>query len=140
AKDKFRERKSVDGVQITWIGSNFQNNFGRKVEENVAAAELKIHKLLEASRDMPIIHELGGEEVAETTLAHMWEMLKRQGRGESGTLLVNGYANILYIRDVNSVLWAVDCGWHSVNRGWGVGAGSVGFPGRWGGGGRVVSR
>ena len=40
----------------------------------------------------------------ETTLAQLYALLERQGRGEDGVLLVNGAANIFYIRDINRVL------------------------------------
>jgi len=114
AKDKFREGKATDGVKIAWLGSNFENNFLGKTEQNVAPATLRIQKLKKDSLDTPIISELG--DTAETTLAQLWELLKLQGSGQGGKLLVNGRANIAYIRDKNDLLSAVlaycyaDCG------------------------------
>ncbi|MEX2405065.1 MAG: hypothetical protein WD579_00515 [Candidatus Paceibacterota bacterium] len=140
AKDNFREGKETDGVSIIWLGSNFKSHFLGKIEENVEDTELKIHRLREYSRDIPIIHELGGEEIVETSLSHLWSLLKRQGQGEDGDLLTNGYANIFYIRDSQGVLWAVRALWFSGRRGWYVEAYSIEYPSRWDGGYQVFSR
>jgi hypothetical protein len=88
--------------------------------------------------DGPIIAELGGEEKSETTLSEMFSLMEKQGKGEDGVLLNNGYANIFYIRDLAGVLRAVGVRWGG--GGWGVGADSVGGPDRWDGGYRVFSR
>jgi len=138
AKDKFREGKTTDSVKIAWLGSNFENNFLGKTEKDVAPATLRIQKLKEASLDTPILAELGDR--AETTLAQLWELMKLQGSGQNGVLLVNGYANIFYVRDKNDVLWAVYALWYSVSDGWDVGADSVEHPRRWDVDNRVVSR
>ena len=130
----------TEGVKVGWLGDNFKRVFGDKVEKNAAGATLKIHTLLKGSTDTLIIAELGGEAVAETTLAQMWEMLKAQGRGQKGKLLVNGYANIFYIRDAQGTLWAVRCGWRSDYAAWDVLADPVTRPNGWGGGVQVVSR
>jgi hypothetical protein len=43
----------------------------------------------------------------ETTLAQVFALLEKQGKGEEGVLLVNGFSNIFYIRDINDVLRSV---------------------------------
>jgi len=68
----------------------------------------------------------------------MFALMAEQGNGEDGILLTNGYANIFYIRDIKGVFWAVRCLWGG--GGWRVGAGSVGSPDGWIGGGRFFSR
>lgn len=141
-KDHFKVGE-VDGVKIGWLGENFQKHFlagDGKVETNVAEATLRIYRLKKWSVDGPVIAELGGEEVAETTLAQIFEMMKAQGKGQKGNLLTNGYANIFYIRDVNGILWAVDCNWGTSRGDWDVSAYSVASPYGWGADGRVVSR
>lgn len=138
ANDKFREGKTTDGVSIAWLGSNFENNFLGKTEKDIAPATLRIQKLKKDSLDVPIIAELG--DTAETTLTQLWELMKLQGSGQKGSLLVNGYANIFYIRDKNDVLWAVRARWRAGHGGWGVGAFSVEDPGRWDADLQVVSR
>ncbi|MBA3789157.1 hypothetical protein H0X32_02035 [Patescibacteria group bacterium] len=106
-------------MKIYGIGVNFKSNFLGKIEDATRAETLKISKLKKASVDGPIMTETG-EMTTETTVGQFWEQLKQQGNGQSGPLLVNGYANIAYIRDQNEVLWAVDAGWDSSHAGtWG---------------------
>ena len=123
-------------VKIAWIQDNFRNNFSSKVEKAQAETTLNISKLKKNSLDALIITELGS--ATETTLANIWELLKKQPKGESGKLLTNSYANIFYVRDVKGVLWAVDVRWFG--DGWYVFADSVADPDRWFGDSRVFSR
>jgi len=123
-------------VKIAWIEDNFRNNFSSKVEEAQAETTLNISKLKKNSLDALIITELGS--ATETTLANIWELLKKQPKGESGKLLTNSYANIFYVRDVKGVLWAVHVLWDG--GGWGVFASSVAVSVEWGEGRRVFSR
>lgn len=142
AKDHFKVGK-VDGVTIGWIGDTFTGNFltgPGKNEIDVPAAGLRVHKLRRGSVDEPVVAELGGEEQVETYLACMWEMMKLQGAGQNGDLLVNGYANIFYVRDDNGVLWAAYCIWYSGARDWFVGADPVTYPREWSAGFQVFSR
>lgn len=125
-------------VRIGYLGDNFQKHFGRKEEGASEAVELKIHKLTESSLDAPIITELG--QTCEITLGQFFALLSKQGKGEAGPLLTNGWANIAYIRDDEGILWAVGAYWGSGGGGWGVRARSVEHPGGWGDGGRVLSR
>ena len=61
-----------------------------------------------------------------------------QSKGDEGVLLINGWANIFYIRDAKGVFCAVGVDWDG--DGWDVRARSVGCPRGWGAGGRVFSR
>lgn len=101
AQNKFRIGET-DGVKIGWLGENFKKNFLSVVEVGVAGVTLRIHRLEKDSLDAPILEELG--ETMETALARMWGLLKKQGHGQKGALLVNGYANIFYLRDVDNEL------------------------------------
>lgn len=125
-------------VKIAFAWDNFKNNFVPKVETDIQAGELKIHKLLRDSLDKPIIAELGANH--ETYLADLWAMLLEQPNGEKGKLLVNGRANIFYIRDVEGVLWAVSVGWGPAYGGWVLCPDSVSFPAPWDADDQVVSR
>jgi hypothetical protein len=133
AKTRFVTKNTPDNVSLGYISLNFQSAFlngtGRN-EIDVPKAELRIHKLRQNSVDAPIIEELGGNEQVETSLSTMWEMMKRQGQGQRGDLLVNGYYNIFYIRDDYGTLWAVGC-WISDYRFWCVDACSVACPSGW---------
>lgn len=118
-----------DGIKFWLSDSNFTDNFLGKVETNVAPATLRIHKLREEASDGEIIPELGGEEIVETTLFHLYQMIKRQPSGEDGDLLTDGYVNIFYIRDQRGELWAVYCYWYG--GGWSVYVFPVTTPSRW---------
>lgn len=141
AKEHFKVDRSGP-VVIGWIGDNFRNTFlagDGMVEGAVLEATLRIHRLVKASVDMSIIAELG-EAVAETTLGQMYEMMKVQGHGEQGNLLINCYANIFYVRDHNNVLWAAGCYWDSSGGCWSVGALPVTSSSTWSAGVQVFSR
>jgi len=134
-----KERKTAE-VPIGWMNDDAKRLAKGLVEPETPETTLRIHKLVRASVDGPILAELGGEETAETALAQMYELMKAQGQGQKGNLLTNGNANIFYIRDANGTLWAVDCSWHSDNRCWHVHAYSVTNPNTWNEGNQVVSR
>lgn len=120
-------KNNMDGVKFWYFGDNFQEHFLKKVEEGVEPATIKIYRLKEDSLDLPIIAALGDNH--ETKLLHLWELLKKQPKGEDGVLLTNGYANIFYIRAINGTLWAVHAYWGG--GGWSVYAHSVGDPDGW---------
>lgn len=129
AAEHFQEGLIVNGVKYySSFGDNFNKHFLPKVEENVSAAELRVHKLLRDSKDLGIRTEIG-EEKEETQLAYLHQCLKLQGNGEEGVLLTNGWANIFYIRDVEGNLWAVDAYWYV--GGWDLNAFSVEYPLAW---------
>ncbi|MFC1656939.1 hypothetical protein ACFL14_03205 [Patescibacteria group bacterium] len=126
------DRKTAE-VVIGWISDNFRNLFLQgegKIEENIPAGKLQLNKLKRASVDGPIIAELGGETLVETTLAEMFYAMKLQGRGQKGALLTNGYANIFYVRDTEGNLWAVYGDWRSGYECWHVSAYSITDPAR----------
>ncbi len=136
-------RNTPDDVKLGWVGDDFARVFLNDAGPNeidVPASEHRIHRLLKWLQDEPIIVKLGGEQVAETHLAHMWEMMKRQGQGQQGDLLVNGYANIFYIRASYGTCWAVDCYWNSNLQYWHVGARSDTGARVWVDGDQVFSR
>lgn len=138
AADHFKVDTKTSGLRIAWLGDNFKENFLRKKEGATASSELKVHRLLESSLDTPIVTELADK--CEIKLGQFFALLLKQGKGEPGPLLVNGYANIAYIRDINGVLWAVRAHWSSDRGGWSFEAFSVEYPHGWRTGGRVVSR
>jgi hypothetical protein len=138
AKEKFRELETTDNVKIASLSDNFKNHFLGKRETDIAAATLRIQKLRESSRDEPILAALG--EAAETALAQFWELLKSQGSGQYGQLLLNGWANIVYVRDDKDKLWAVGARWLADFDGWYVETYSVESPRGWLLGNQVISR
>ena len=142
AKEKFvRDTGRKAKVKISYLGDNFTSwilSDSGKTEDPITEQTLRFHKLRQSSVDGPIIAELGGAEKSETTLSEMFALMEKQGKGEDGVLLNNGYANIFYIKDQNGVLRAVRVDWGG--GGWFVNAFSVEDPSRWGVGGQVFSR
>ncbi|EKE10712.1 MAG: hypothetical protein ACD_15C00208G0001 [uncultured bacterium] len=139
AKEKFVVNTDSDAkVKIYSLGENFENNFLGKVENPIGKSTLYYFKLLKRLVDDSIMEELGGKDKVESSLYEMYSLMEKQGHGQAGILLTNGYANIFYIRDNVGVLWAVGCGWDV--DGWRVNAYSVAGPDEWGGGSQVFSR
>lgn len=134
---KFVAKDALKEANVGYTGSNFDRFFLNKVEEGVGDATIAIYHLERDSLDAPIMTELGSH--AEINLAYLFELLKKQSKGESGPLLINGYANIAYIKGSDGNFWAVDAGWHSGRGYWSVDARSVEFPDRWGAGYQVLS-
>ena len=87
-----------------------------KVEPLQAECKRRYGFLLEREPTFPVITELGGEEKVETTLFEMFALLKMQSRGQKGVLVVNGYPNTFFIRDMFGVLCVVTGRWG--NGGW----------------------
>jgi len=125
-------------VKISYLEDNFLSWFGGKIEDPIAETSLCCNKLRRPSVDGPILAELSGGAMAETTLTEMFSLMERQGSGEKGILLASGYANIFYVRDVFGALRAVICDWHG--DGWRVNAISVEHSGAWRDGHQVFSR
>lgn len=138
---RFVARDHLSAVNIGWTGENFKKFFLNEVEKDVLAGEgeIVISKLQKPSLDVLILKELGDR--AETSLAQFFALIKKQARGQSGGLLVNGYANIAYIRSKkDNKLWAVNAYWYDFSRRWDVEAYSVEVPDGWCAGDQVLSR
>lgn len=105
ARDKFTTLNTPDGVKLYWVNDSFRQNFLRKVEYDVPACMLQKSRLRDDAIDNQILDELGLR--VATSLAHLWELLKRQPKGEKGTLLVNSLVNICYLEDEGGHLWAM---------------------------------
>jgi len=111
-----QDEEATAELVIGFITDNVKNNFlvdGGKVETSIFDSKIRPYTLKKNSVDSSIIADLGGEEAAETTVAEMVSLMRRQGRGQQGILLTNGNANIFYIRNTKGVLWAVRCRWNS---------------------------
>lgn len=100
---------TVDGVKI-WVTKEFAKVFGGKVENNLPAIELVVHKLTQNSRDSAIITAIGGDDLVEISLGHLWELIKRQPQGKDGDLLTTSW-NVFYVRDMGYNLCAVGVLW-----------------------------
>ena len=141
ARDAFGENNS-DGIKF-YLWDGFKNRFLGKVEKDVEPAVIAIHRLEKVLRDSEIMTELGIDIKTKkrvVNLAHFYEMIKAQAQGQEGPLLVNGYANVVYIEDENGSFWAVYAYWCVDYGGWDVDAYSVTSPNRWSQGDRVLSQ
>jgi len=138
AAEAFAVGNHADGVRIYSVDRNFREHFLGKTEEDVPEVTVAAYELMDDSRDPAIITALGGEEYAELTLAHVRELMRRTQAGEKSPL--QSGVNVLYARDENGVMWAVNAYWGAGVRDWGVHACSVGHPDPWYHGGRVLSR
>jgi len=134
---RFCAKDSLKEANVGWTSDNFDKLFLNKTEEGVPAATIAVHNLERDSLDAPIMSELGDR--TEIQLVHFFDLLKRQSKGEESCLLINGRANIAYIRGTDGNFWAVNAFWNSVNGFWCVDACSVANPGGWDAGGRVLS-
>lgn len=138
AAEKFTKANPL--VKFWGFGPNFTTHFNNRVEKNVVATTITVSRLERRAKDPEITSELAGEtkRFFRISLAHFYQMIETQGRGQAdGPLLVNGYANVAYIEDMDN--WAVSAGWDA-GGGWGVGAGPVGGPSPWDDEGHVLSR
>lgn len=138
ATNQFIASDHIQSANIGWMNDNFEHLFLNKVEENVPAAELKISRLIKASPDALVMTELG--EKKKIALAHFFQLLEKQANGQSGPLLINGYANIAYVPDEEGNFWAVSAYWFSYYRYWNVHANSVDCPDEWDEGSQVLSQ
>ena len=113
---KFRERSVTDGVKIAEISSDFKRNFLVITQTHIAPTTIRIQKLKKQCADREIMERLGA--ACEIMLAHVWELLKAQGAGQPGPLLVNSCKNIAYIRDKKGCLQSVFAKWDFDDDGW----------------------
>lgn len=136
---RFVAREHLVAANIGWTGENFNRQFLDKVEENVPARRIAVHALVKGSLDPEIMVELGRARRV-THLAHFFQLLKKQTKGEVGPLLTNDASNVAYCFGVDGNFWVVRAYWRSLRHCWGVGADSIGNPLEWGGGLRVLSQ
>lgn len=125
-----------DGIKF-YLGVNFKKHFLGKIEENVEGTWIAVYQLGKKSRDPEIMVKLGVDSRI-VKLSQFFALIKAQARGQKGSLLVNGFANIAYIEDNEGIVWAVNAYWSGND--WGVGASSVEDPFEWVEGYQVLSR
>ncbi|KKR04758.1 MAG: hypothetical protein UT32_C0026G0005 [Parcubacteria group bacterium GW2011_GWC2_39_14] len=136
--DRFKKNKDPSaGPLISGVGGVFLSRFGDMVVESHTGSTLNYHVLTRRASDTDIIDVLGGEDKVETLLAEVWSQMTQQGRGQSGSLLNDGKANIFYVRDSDRVLRALGVVWFDY--GWDFRAREVGLS-FWSEYGRVFSR
>ena len=130
AHQRFVMKDHLQSANIGWTGPTFKQIMLEKIEENVPAGELNIHRLEKASLDPEIMTEMG-EAKRVTYLAHFIERIEKQSKGQPGRLSTDGSANVAYIIGTDGNVWAVGASWYSYCRFWRVGADSVGLRREW---------
>jgi len=136
---RFVAREHLVTANVGWTGENFKRLFLDKVEGDVPAGRIAVQTLVKGSLDFEIEAALGRARRV-VRLAHFFQLLKKQAKGQAGPLLTSGAANLAYDICNDRNVWAVDADWVSVGRYWYVEASSVGHPNEWSAGSRVLSQ
>jgi len=105
------------GVKFAPFEEKFLRLFvGQGGSEEYRQGEFSYYKTIDLARDITIIRALGPR--FETSLALIWSLLKKQPKGQPGTLLTYG-GNMFFVRDWDGHLWQLVVGWsHDENNGW----------------------
>jgi|SRR3990172_10448492 len=110
-----------------WLSDNFQKYVlnPAKPFSAISGMSFSKHSLKETTYDKDIMEELGINEQSgklmtrEEILHTIADLTGKQPKGESGTLLTNGYATIIgYMKCDDGVVRAVRVRWYSDNREW----------------------
>jgi len=104
ASEKIFVGAEVAGIKISFLGKNYQTWFGNKVEGAFAGSVLTVCGSSQSSTSESVLQELGGEEMAETTLREAYHLMKSRQKSEQKGLLTNCLANRFCVPDVNGVL------------------------------------
>lgn len=136
---RFVASERLQAANVGWTGENFKRLFLDKIEKNVPDGQIAIHSLVKGSLDPEIMVELGRARRV-IRLAHFFQMLERQAKGQAGPLLTSGAVNVAYCVGNDGNVWAVYADWDSVDRYWYVVASSIGYPYEWHAGYQVLSQ
>lgn len=126
AKFRAGRKEHLQIARVSRNCSNFVKVFG--TEKRLPGARLVVNQLLRNSLNGPILAELGA--AAETGPYFFFELLKRQGSGETGVLLADGGRNAAYVAHPHGTTWFLSAAWKA-RRGWLLDAGSAGSFHRW---------
>jgi hypothetical protein len=119
--DKFKKDISESAeVKISYVDGDFLKWFGEMIVASQSEVKLSCHQLEKNSYDRDIILALGGKKKAVGKIADVWQLMKKQNKGQVGDLLNDGKANIFYCVDITGALRVVCVFWD--DSGWGVSA------------------
>ncbi len=107
-----------------WVSAEFRDRI-LAVASPAASAPTTFasYELVKRSNDDEIRRELPEGHVFEDVsafCAHLAGLISRQPGGKEGDLIANGYANIFYVRGINSEVFAVSVYWNAGHREWRV--------------------
>lgn len=98
--------KSNTRVKFSYIDERLLNLFSKTCKD-MPAGELAVYTLLQDSHDPEIMVALGPQSRRFIKLGQFYQMIKAQGHGQEGPLLVNGRKNIAYVIDDSGAPWVV---------------------------------
>lgn len=106
------DREMAD-VVIGYIDPDFQSLLDRADAEPAKEAQtLSIRRTLRVATLGQMLVSLP-QQAEKVALGGVWQMIKKQGRGQEGDLLVDGGANLFFIGRT-----VLDCRWGPANRYW----------------------
>ena len=122
---EINERFKGVEVSINTLNDHFKKHFLDLVEENVPAAEL-IGTTIRDNRLVTRFFQERGNRVM-TTLAHIWELLTKQGQCQKGDLVIGqNTKNAFIVSDGNGTLWEIRI-WPALNS-WNIEACWLNYP------------
>jgi len=140
----FSKSLFTSGPVKYYIWENFQNWILNKASEIIPAytGTLRSLKLTKSMNDSAILAEIGESNIfsIDEACAISKALTERQQNGESGDLLNNGHATLIYVRLVDLSVVPVSMDWDSVNRKWSLFAYQFDDGSAWGGGRCVIVR
>ena len=139
AKDKFVVNVlGSDKVKISYLSSEFKNEFLEKVENFFPGNFIYGRELSHDSADSLIINEFNSSNWTETTLTEIYFMMERHADGETAGLLDDSRANIFYVKNCYDTLRALAV--YRYGHGWRMNVYPIDARRKWEAGSRVFSR
>lgn len=115
--DKIRVGR-VEGVPIVFVGHDYMQWFGGKVELDTEAITLQAYLLRQSSSDASIFRALHGEGVGrKTMIGQIFWLMQRQADGRPSFLSTYAW-NRFYVDDAKGITrevsarWSQDFGWY----------------------------
>lgn len=125
AADVFKEGNMIASRELTAIGWNFRKHFLGVVERNVPETAVKGWTLLHYAEDVSVISALGGEQIANLSLGHIYGLMEMD---ENGPSHADWQSNFAYVRSpIDQRLWAIHWSVNYHNE-WSIGAVVVPHP------------
>lgn len=130
AAERFRLSNNSD-TRIGYISDSVLLFFGHIINDIVVkkSDELHYYELLEAAFGDQVVVEFGCKRKIGTTFSAAYALLKKQGCGQAGELLINGLPNVFFVKDVSGILRVVNFDYHDLI-GWRIYAHRIDIPQR----------
>lgn len=107
----------IDGVRIAWVHDCFKQNAYGVREKDVPAAVVRVCELRKGNEaTFPAAFADSGSSVVP--YAMIWEMLKAQGRGQQGPLLVHDFPDWALVRTLSGQALRMSFVWYPYDTGW----------------------